>query len=171
MYIFVVQISAQTMESHFPRAPPTCHTSLPYSPTLRTPIFGWLFCGNWFVCGRLRPLCISFYFFFVAQFLPQQWYHIPHAPPARHTYPPYCPLFWTPIFGWLLCEPLSIVVHPKAMVYFIYICFHCLNSCPKQWDGFPPHALPPTRLHPNISPITSDNYRLVVGYHYWSAAT
>ena len=108
IYIFVVRISAQTMVSHFPRAPPTRRTSLPYSPKLQTPIFGWLLCGNWFVCGCLRPWCISFSFFFVAQFLSQQWYHISHTPPARRTSPPCVPLLWTPFFGWLLCEPLSI---------------------------------------------------------------
>ena len=58
--LFVVRISAQTMVSRVPRVPPTCCTSPPYSPPLRTPIFGWLLCGNRLVCGPLRPWCISF---------------------------------------------------------------------------------------------------------------
>jgi len=125
------------------------------------------------VFGCLRPWCISFSSFsLLLIFLPKQWYHISHAPPAHCTSPPYFPLLWTPIFSWLLCEPLLLIGgHPKATVYFIYIFFHCLNSHPKRWDGVPPHTLPPTSLHPNISPTTSTDYWLIVGYQYRSAAT
>ena len=103
--------------------------------------------------------------------MPKQWYHISHMPPAPRTSSPYFPPLWTPIFGWLLCEPLLISGHPKAMEYFIYIFFHRLNSHPERWGGVPPHALPPTRLHPNISPTTSANYCLIVGYCFRSVAT
>jgi len=127
----------------------TRHTSPPYSPPLRTPIFGWLLCGYWLVCGRLRPWCISFSFFIFAQFLPQQWYHISHAPSARRTSPPYFPLLWTPIIVWLLFELLSIGGHPKATVYFTHIFFHGLNSRPHGMVS--PHTL----SHPRASSPTS----------------
>ena len=95
----------------------TCCTSPPYSPLLRTPMFGRLLCGNWLVCGRLRPWCISFSFFFVAQLCtPKQWYY---TPPACCTSSPFFTPLWAPIFDWLLCEPLLISGHPKAMEYFI----------------------------------------------------
>jgi hypothetical protein len=36
-----------------------------------------------------------------------------------------------PVFGWLLCEPLSIIGRPKAMVYFIFLFFAAQFATPK----------------------------------------
>ena len=47
---------------------PACCTYPPYAPLLWTSISSWLLCGNSLVCGCLSSWCISFSFFFVAQF-------------------------------------------------------------------------------------------------------
>jgi hypothetical protein len=43
-----------------------------------------------------------------------------------------------PVFGWLLCEPLSIGSRPKATVYFILLFFAAQFATPKQLYGIPP---------------------------------
>jgi len=118
-FVFGCSIQCPKWWYHRSPAPPACRTSPPYSPLLRTLMFGWLLCGNWLVCGCLRPWCI---FFFVAQFLPKQWYHISHVPPTRHISPPYSPSLWTPIFGWLLCEPFLIrAIQRQWCITYIYL--------------------------------------------------
>jgi hypothetical protein len=45
-----------------------------------------------------------------------------------------------PVFGWLLCEPLLIIGHPKAMVYFIFFVFCRLICHPQTIIRRPPHT-------------------------------
>ncbi len=75
-------------------------------------------------------------------------------PPDRRTSSLYSPPSWTPVFGWLLCEPLSIGGRPKVTVYFIYIFFHHLNSSP-QMIG---HRHP-TRSNPHAPSLQHLSYR------------
>jgi hypothetical protein len=75
-------------------------------------------------------------------------------PPDRRTSSLYSPLLRTPVFGWLLCEPLLIGGRPKAMVYLIYIFFHCLNLSP-QMIG----RRHPTRSNPHAPPLQHLSYR------------
>ncbi len=84
---------------------------------------------------------------------PKQWYCASPVPPDRRTSSLYSPPSRTPVFGWLLCEPLSIGGRPKATVYFIYIFFHHLNLSP-QTIG-PRH---PTRSNPHAPPLQHPSY-------------
>jgi hypothetical protein len=62
---------------------------------------------------------------------------------------------------WLVVALIIIDRRPfKAAVYFIFYIF-CRSICrPKQWDGVPPCAPPPTRLRSNIPPSASAIYRV-----------
>jgi hypothetical protein len=64
---------------------------------------------------------------------------LPPAPPDQCTSSPYSPLSRTLVFGWLLCEPLSIGGRPKATVNFIFI--FCRSIChPQMIIRCPPHT-------------------------------
>ncbi len=64
---------------------------------------------------------------------------LPPAPPDRRTSSPYSPPLRTPVFGWLLCEPLLIGGRPKATAYFIFL-FFCRSIChPQTIIRHPPH--------------------------------
>jgi hypothetical protein len=43
-----------------------------------------------------------------------------------------------PVFGWLLCEQLSIGGHPKATVCFIFYFIAAQFATPKRLYGAPP---------------------------------
>jgi hypothetical protein len=77
----------------------------------------------------------------------------------------------TPVFGWLLCEPLSIIGHPKAMMYFIFL-FFLLNFPPSNdYMASPTHILPQSHLFYD-DPLTADtNFWLVVAFNIRTAAT
>jgi hypothetical protein len=62
------------------------------------------------------------------------------VPLDQRTSSPYSPPSRTPVFGWLLCEPLSIIGRPKATVYFIFLFFAARFATPKQLYGVPPHT-------------------------------
>jgi hypothetical protein len=78
---------------------------------------------------------------------------LPPLPPNWHTSSLYSSPLQMPVFGWLLCEPLSIGSRPKATVYFIYIFFHRLNSSPQMIGR--PH---PTHSNPHAPPLQHLSY-------------
>jgi hypothetical protein len=68
------------------------------------------------------------------------------VPPDRCTSSPYSPLLQTPVFGWLLCEQLSIRGRPKATVCFIFL-FFCRSIChPQTIIRRPPHTFHRNRV-------------------------
>jgi hypothetical protein len=68
---------------------------------------------------------------------------LPPVPPDRCTSSPYSLPLRTPVFGWLLCEPLLIGGRPKATVYFIFL-FFCHSIChPQMIIRHPPHTFRP----------------------------
>ena len=92
---------------------------------------------------------------------PKQWSCASPVPPARLTFPPYYPPSQPPVFGWLLRLKSSTGGHlrPRCILYYIY--FYCRSiRRPKRWDGVPPRAPPPTRLHSNTPPTTYADYRV-----------
>ncbi len=77
-------------------------------------------------------------------------------PPDRRTSSPYSPPSRTPVFGWSLCEPLSIGGRPKATVYFIFL-FFCRSIChPQTIIRRPPHTFRRDRVSSIMipSPLT-----------------
>jgi hypothetical protein len=78
----------------------------------------------------------------------------PPVPPNRRTSSLYCsPPSRMPVFGWLLCEQLSIGSRSKAMVYFTYIFFHHLNLSPQRIG-----RRHPTRSNPHAPPLQHLSY-------------
>jgi hypothetical protein len=102
---------------------------------------------------------------------PKWWYRASPTCPARRTSPPYSPTLQLPVFGWLLCEPLSIdgCLRPWCISCLFIFCRSIRR--PKRWNGVSPCALPPTRLRSNIPIIASSNSRLIVVCHHQTAAT
>jgi hypothetical protein len=73
-------------------------------------------------------------------------------PLDRCTSSPYSPLSRMPVFGWLLCEPLSIIGHSKATVYFIFL-FFCRSIChPQTIILVPPHMFHRDRVSSMMIP-------------------
>ncbi len=67
-------------------------------------------------------------------------------PPDRRTSSLYSPPLRTPVFGWLLCELLSIGGRPKAMVCLIFL-FFCRSIChPQMIIRHPPHTFHRNRV-------------------------
>ena len=89
---------------------------------------------------------------------PKQWNCISPAPPACCTSSPYSSPSRLPVFGWLLHLKSSTGGHlrPRCILYLFLFC--CSIRRPKRWDGAPPRAPCPARLHSNTSPNASADY-------------
>ena len=58
-----------------------------------------------------------------------------------------------------MCKGFIGHLRPRCILYYIY--FYCRSiRRPKRWDGVPPRAPPPTRLHSNTPPTTYAAYRV-----------
>jgi hypothetical protein len=89
---------------------------------------------------------------------PKQWNCTSPAPPACHTFPPYYPLLWPPVFGWLLCFKSSISGHLRRRCILYFIFFVAQFVAPNN-GTVSPHALPAQRASALTPPPTgSTNY-------------
>ncbi len=122
------------------------------------------------LCGREKNLLLNSMIYF-SFYQPPHFQRpqnngiaLPPVPPDRCTSSPYSPLSRTPVFGWLLCEPLLIGGHPKATVYFIFYFFATRFATPKRLYGVPPTRS--TMIASLLSPCWSAYLVTIVTFHY-----